>query len=109
MHPKLQSGLETLLGLAMLAGLAAAAGGVLYHGCIKKTIYTDVAVLNEKTTWARDYETGLDFSFDYVFLDQYDDWIRLKDENINKGDQFRSITIRNNWLLGDSIVEYQKR
>ncbi|MEK6937633.1 MAG: hypothetical protein AABX04_01175, partial [Nanoarchaeota archaeon] len=86
MHPKLKSGLETLLGAAIYAVIAAGAGGILYQGCIKKTTYTDVTVLNQMTTWARDYETGLDFDFFQVYLDKYDDWIYTR-EGFGKGDQ----------------------
>jgi len=108
MHPKIKAGLEYLMQGAIYVAMAAGAGALLYQGCLKRTTLEDVTVEDEKTSYARDYETGLDFDFHQIKLDKYEDWV-YTDGGISPGDKFGSVTLRHNWFLGDKLVNYEGR
>jgi len=107
MHPTLRKGMNSLGKVATGLALVAAAGGLFYRGCLRETTIEDTVVTGEKSTWARDPETGLDFNFHYITLDKYKGWVETR-ENIDKGDHLSSVTIESNWILGDRITNYSK-
>ncbi|MFH0701040.1 MAG: hypothetical protein V2A62_01235 [Candidatus Woesearchaeota archaeon] len=107
MHPKLKSGLETLLGATVLSIILGGAGGVVYQSCWKQTTLTDVTVTEEETRWVKDYETWEEFIVTEIKVDKYTGCIYFN-HPVKVGDKFKSLTYSNNFLFCKEAVNCHK-
>ncbi|MEK6937994.1 MAG: hypothetical protein AABX04_03030 [Nanoarchaeota archaeon] len=107
MHPKLKSGLETLLGAAVLSVILGGAGGIMYQSCWKQTTLTDVTVTEAETKWVRDYETWEDFIVTDIKIDKYTGCLYFN-RPAKVGEKFSSLTYRNNFIFCKEAVNYHR-